>query len=177
MRRPRSRLAAGAVDVSDHRQHRGHYRMHVEGLADGHVHRDPADLAPPAGRVPEVRPLRRSPADRATGVHRFETTVAGWAFVVAVEDESRALLREKAGQGAAAGATHKAAVVRAQIPGRVIRLWASEGDTVEAGQRLLTIEAMKMENEVRAPRAGTVESVRVAADSSVELGDELLTVR
>ena len=45
------------------------------------------------------------------------------------------------------------------------------------GQRLLAIEAMKMENEVRAPRAGTVESIRVAAGSSVELRDELLTVR
>jgi biotin carboxyl carrier protein len=68
-------------------------------------------------------------------------------------------------------------VVRAQIPGRVVRLWVAEGDTVEAGQRLLAIEAMKMENEVRAPRAGTVESIRVAAGSSVELRDELLTVR
>ena len=74
-------------------------------------------------------------------------------------------------------ATRGSAVVKAQIPGRVVRLWVAEGDTVEAGQRLLAIEAMKMENEVRAPRAGTVESIRVAADSSVELGDELLTVR
>jgi len=43
-------------------------------------------------------------------------------------------------------------VITAQIPGRVVRLWVAEGDTVEAGQRLLAIEAMKMENEVRAPR-------------------------
>ena len=61
-------------------------------------------------------------------------------------------------------------VVKAQIPGRVVRLWVEEGDTVEAGQRLLAIEAMKMENEVRAPRAGTVESdrgwPRAAASSS-----------
>ena len=46
-------------------------------------------------------------------------------------------------------------VIKAQIPGRVVRLWVADGDTVEAGQRLLAIEAMKMENEVRAPRAGT----------------------
>ena len=42
-----------------------------------------------------------------------------------------------------------------------VRLWVAEGDTVEAGQRLLAIEAMKMENEVRAPHAGTVESIAV----------------
>ena len=93
------------------------------------------------------------------------------------EDEPRALLREKAGQGAERGGHHASATIMAQIPGRVVRLWVAEGDTVEAGQRLLAIEAMKMENEVRAHRAGTVESIRVAPDSSVELGDELLTVR
>ena len=47
---------------------------------------------------------------------------------------------------------------------------------VEAGQRLLAIEAMKMENEVRAARAGTVESVAVAVGQTVELGAELVVI-
>jgi oxaloacetate decarboxylase alpha subunit len=58
----------------------------------------------------------------------------------------------------------------------VVRVWVAEGDTVEVGSRLLAIEAMKMENEVRSPRAGTVSAVRVGAGQGVELGDELLTV-
>jgi biotin carboxyl carrier protein len=124
-----------------------------------------------------VRELPRTADDRASGVHRYETTVDGWVFGVTVEDEPRALLRERAGQGSEAGRRHGSDVIKAQIPGRVVRLWVAEGDTVEAGQRLLAIEAMKMENEVRAPRAGTVESIRVAAGSSIELRDELLTVR
>ncbi len=157
--------------------HRGHYRLTVEGLGQEHLHRDPADLSHATGRMSEVRALAQSADDRAAGVHRYETTVDGWVFVVAVEDEPRALLREQAGQAAVASGHHGSAVVRAQIPGRVVRLWVAEGDTVEAGQRLLAIEAMKMENEVRAPRAGTVGSIRVAPDGSVELGDELLTVR
>jgi biotin carboxyl carrier protein len=56
----------------------------------------------------------------------------------------------------------------------VARLWVAEGDTVETGQRLLAIDAMKMENEVRAPRSGVVASIAIAVGQTVELGDELL---
>lgn len=104
-------------------------------------------------------------------------TVDGWVFRVAVEAESRALLRERAGQGGPGARQHGPLIVKAPMPGRVVRLWVAEGDTVEAGQRLLAIEAMKMENEVRAPHAGTIASIGVAAGDSVELGEELLTVR
>jgi biotin carboxyl carrier protein len=157
--------------------HRGHYRLAIESVTDEPYHRDPTELADAVGAGPEVRALPTSADDRAAGVQRFETTVDGWVFTVSLEDEPRALLREKAGQGAERSGHQGSDVIKAQIPGRVVRLWVSEGDTVEAGQRLLAIEAMKMENEVRAPRAGTVEKIHVAADSSVELGSELLTVR
>ena len=56
--------------------------------------------------------------------------------------------------------------------------WPSTpGDVVAAGARLLAVEAMKMENEVRAPRAGTVERVAVGAGETVELGDILVVIR
>lgn len=126
---------------------------------------------------PEVRPLPSTPEDRAAGIRRYEVTVDGWVLAVAVESAVRARLFERARQAAQAGRPLGAAIVRAQIPGRVVRLWVAEGDTVEAGQRLLAIEAMKMENEVRAPQAGVVESIRVAVGGGVELRDELLTVR
>ena len=157
-------------------EHQGHLRLRIDGL-DASLHRAPEELAAATGREPEVRLRKRTSDERAAGVRRYETTVEGWVFEVAVEDEPRSLLRERAGQGNQRSTRQGSDVVRAQIPGRVVRLWVAEGDTVEAGQRLLAIEAMKMENEVRAPRAGTVESIRVAAGSSVELRDELLTVR
>ena len=50
------------------------------------------------------------------------------------------------------------------------------GDGVEAGQRLLSVEAMKMENELRAPRAGTVERIAVGPGQTVELGDTLIVL-
>ena len=50
------------------------------------------------------------------------------------------------------------------------------GDAVEVGQTLLAVEAMKMQNELRAPRAGTVTHVPVGAGSTVELGDVLVVL-
>lgn len=152
-------------------------RLSVEGGEDGVFQRAPDEIGEAHARGPEVRELARSAEDRAVGVRRYEASVDGWVLSVAVEPAARALLRERAGQGNQREGRAGSDAVKAQIPGRVVRLWVAEGDTVEAGQRLLAIEAMKMENEVRAPRAGTVDSIRIAADSSVELGDELLTVR
>ena len=152
-------------------------RLTVERLENGVFGRGSDEVGQADGAKPGVRDLPRTADDRASGVRRYETTVEGWVFEVAVEVESRAELRERAGQGSQRRGHQGSDVVKAQIPGRVVRLWVAEGDTVESGQRLLAIEAMKMENEVRAPRAGTVESIRVAAESSVELGDELLAVR
>ena len=51
------------------------------------------------------------------------------------------------------------------------------GDAVVAGQRLLAVEAMKMENELRSPRAGTVDRVAIAVGQTVELGDPLVVLR
>jgi biotin carboxyl carrier protein len=154
-------------------------RVRVDPLEEAIFDLGPGDFAADdAGRRRlQVRPLPQTSADKAAGIHRFETTIDGWVLEVSAESQDRALLRERAGQGSASGPRHGSDQIRAQIPGRVVRLWVSPGDTVEAGQRLLAIEAMKMENEVRAPHAGTVEVILVAVDSSVELGDELLTVR
>jgi len=90
---------------------------------------------------------------------------------------SRAALIARAGHGGAhVGGPATRASVLAQIPGRVVRLWVAQGDRIEKGQRLLAIDAMKMENEVRSPRAGTVERVAVRLGTDVDLGDELVVV-
>ena len=110
------------------------------------------------------------------GRRRFEVVVGGWRFELVVEDAERARLRERARR---VGARHQASAatsVRAQIPGRVVAVAAKPGDSVVIGQRLLSIEAMKMENEIRAPRAGTIERVAVEAGDRVELGDELVVI-
>ena len=66
--------------------------------------------------------------------------------------------------------------VVAPMPGRVVRLLVSAGDEVQAKQPVIVVEAMKMENELRAPKAGTVKDVAVAAGASVEAGRVLLVI-
>ncbi|HTS15481.1 MAG TPA: acetyl-CoA carboxylase biotin carboxyl carrier protein subunit [Candidatus Sulfotelmatobacter sp.] len=128
--------------------------------------------------VLEVRPplVRRLPADAAdgrAGQARWEVVVGGWRFEVAVEDGARAALRARAERGGAHATGTARLVVRAQIPGRVVSVGVADGESVEAGQRLLSVEAMKMENEIRAPRVGRVERIAVRPGQRVERGDEL----
>ena len=68
------------------------------------------------------------------------------------------------------------ATLRSPIPGRVAKLLARPGDQVAAGQTVVVLEAMKMENELRAPRAGTVSEVRCAEGAPVEAGQDLATI-
>ena len=118
------------------------------------------------------------PANRAngTGRARREVVVDGWRFEVELEPEARARLRERAAR-AAGGAVRDGRIdVRAVIPGRVLSVAVVAGDQVSAGDRLLVVEAMKMQNDVRAPRAGTIGRVAVAAGQTIELRDLLVEI-
>ena len=63
------------------------------------------------------------------------------------------------------------------MPGRVVRVLVAVGERVTARQPVVVVEAMKMENELRAPRDGVVEEIRVAPGSAVETGAVLMTLR
>ena len=67
-------------------------------------------------------------------------------------------------------------VVRAPMPGLVVRLEVHEGQRVAQGAPLIVVQAMKMENELRAPRAGTVARILVAEGQAVESGEELAQI-
>ena len=62
------------------------------------------------------------------------------------------------------------------MPGRVVRVLVATGDTVEARQPVVVVEAMKMENELRSPKTGRVKEVSVAAGTSVEAGRVLVVI-
>ena len=64
--------------------------------------------------------------------------------------------------------------VRAPMPGLVLRVLVEPGETVEAGQGLLVLEAMKMENELKAAAAGTVAAIHAAAGQAVGKNDVLI---
>ena len=112
----------------------------------------------------------------AAGIERVEVVVDGWRFEVDLEGEDRARLRERATRARGDRARGGPLELRAIIPGRVVSVDVADGDAVEAGQRVLVVEAMKMQNELRAPRAGTIGRLAVGAGQTVELGDLLLVV-
>jgi biotin carboxyl carrier protein len=140
---------------------------------------DPPDgatiVAAPPGERPIVLPSVAPPSVR--GRLPLEIVIAGWRFELEVEDATIAAIRERATAGHDAAVHHGPTEVRAIIPGRVVAVAVMAGDAVSAGQRLLAVEAMKMENELRAPRDGTIDRVVVAVGQTVELGDPLVVIR
>ena len=62
------------------------------------------------------------------------------------------------------------------MPGRIVKILVTEGDSVAAGAPLVVVEAMKMENELSAPRAGVVQKLHVQPGETVESGALLVTV-
>ena len=66
--------------------------------------------------------------------------------------------------------------IKAPLPGTIMQIMVKEGDTVQKGQKVLTMEAMKMENNVNAEKEGVVKSVKVAAGDSVLQSDVLLEI-
>jgi biotin carboxyl carrier protein len=66
--------------------------------------------------------------------------------------------------------------LRADMPGKVIRVLVRPGDLVAAGQALLVLEAMKMQNEIRSPKAGVAGEIAIEAGATVNSGDLLITV-
>jgi biotin carboxyl carrier protein len=118
------------------------------------------------GRVYECR------VERAAGDgNRAEVHVRGRAYGVT-------LINPKRLSGARSAAGHDAgrAVVLAAMPGKIARVLVEQGQAVEAGDALVVVEAMKMQNELKAPKAGTVVELRVAAGATVNAGDTLAIV-
>lgn len=66
--------------------------------------------------------------------------------------------------------------VAAPMPGKVIRVLVGLGDKVEAGQGLIVVEAMKMQNEIRSPKTGTVERLSVKEGQAVTAGEVLCVI-
>ena len=83
--------------------------------------------------------------------------------------------KRRSASGGAASTAGPVAIV-APMPGRVVKVLVAPGDIVTARQGLVVVEAMKMENELRAPRAGTVADVRVREGAPVDANVVLVVI-
>ena len=94
------------------------------------------------------------------------------AEVTEARSAAVAALARQAQRAQAAGP----AAVKSPMPGRVVKVLVRAGERVSAGHAVVVVEAMKMENELRAPRAGTVREIRCAEGAAVEAGQDLVVV-
>jgi biotin carboxyl carrier protein len=108
---------------------------------------------------------------RQDGRGRYQLWIDGFAYEVEALDERARAIRDLS--SAATKPTGPAALL-APMPGLVVRVSVEVGDAVHVGQRLVVMEAMKMENELRAPAAGRVKAVLVSAGAAVEKGATLV---
>jgi len=143
------------------------------------VERGPAGPVESDGSVEAVVRVLLEPVETAAdgrGAVRREVVVDGWRIEVEIESERRAALRDRARRGREESARGGPTEVHAIIPGRVVSVSVAAGDAVVASQQLLVVEAMKMQNELRAPRDGTISMVGVAPGATIEIGDLLLVL-
>ncbi|MBS5887900.1 MAG: biotin/lipoyl-containing protein [Negativicoccus massiliensis] len=113
-------------------------------------------------------------------MRKFSVTVNGQEYDVEV-NELGAGAAPKAAPAAAPAPAAKAApagaeTVKAPMPGKILSVEVKEGQAVKAGDLLCVLEAMKMANEIYAPHDATVTSIMVAANATVQAGDDLIAL-
>jgi oxaloacetate decarboxylase alpha subunit len=138
--------------------------------------RDNPDAFEPApGKEPEpvAAPAPRSPEGPAV----YSVRVNGKEFAVEVAESGQlSSVSPAAPPPAAAAPSASAETVKAVLAGNIFKVNVAPGDTVEEGQTLVVVEAMKMETAVSAPKAGTVAEVMVREGDVVAVGDSLVSI-
>lgn len=115
--------------------------------------------------------VHRVVARRGDSRGRYTLWIDGFRYEVEALDERTRTIRELSGASAAASGP---APLKAPMPGMIVRVAVQAGDQVVPGQSLIVMEAMKMENELRATAAGTVKTVHAIPGTAVEKGALLL---
>ncbi|MFI5229005.1 MAG: acetyl-CoA carboxylase biotin carboxyl carrier protein subunit [Gemmatimonadales bacterium] len=117
------------------------------------------------------REVHRVVVRRGIAAGSYTLWLGGFRFEVEALDERTRAIRDLSAKSA--GPAGPAPLI-APMPGLVVRVAVQAGDAVQAGQGLVVMEAMKMENELRAPAAGRVRAVHATPGSAVEKGTLLI---
>jgi biotin carboxyl carrier protein len=134
-----------------------------------------AELADVAGSPVRMLKLGSSVyqaiVEKREGRGRYTVWIDGYRFDAEALDERTRAIRELS---AASAAPSGPAPIKAPMPGLIVRINVKPGDSVIAGQGVVVMEAMKMENELRATAAGTVKTVKILPGAAVEKGQLLV---
>ncbi|MBT3440863.1 MAG: biotin/lipoyl-binding protein [Euryarchaeota archaeon] len=102
----------------------------------------------------------------------WSATVEGKTFEIEIPDAAPVAKKKRTGSGN----KKKSGTVSANIPGKVVTVEVSEGDSVTEGQVILILEAMKMQNEIQAPISGTVTVVHCEEGQAIEANIPLVVI-
>lgn len=103
----------------------------------------------------------------------LQVLMRGTLYTALIEDEREKRLRAAGGGGAAGSGEF---IMKAPMPGLIVKVAVNEGDLVKKGQVLVILESMKMQNELKSPREGKVTRVQVKAGDSVEQRQSMVSV-
>lgn len=103
----------------------------------------------------------------------WQVLLLGTQYELTVEDEREKRLRASLGGRIAENVDYH---LKAPMPGLVVAIPVSDGQVVAKGDVLVVLESMKMQNELKSPRAGKISRVRIKPGDSVELRETLLSV-
>ncbi|MDF2181807.1 sodium-extruding oxaloacetate decarboxylase subunit alpha [Neptuniibacter sp. CAU 1671] len=126
--------------------------------------------------APTLEDAQAMAAPKSTGPQVYTITVNGQSYVVQVAEGGNVTAVAPAAPAAAAAPAGEAEAVPAPLAGNIWKVEVAAGQTVQEGDVLVILEAMKMETEVRAARSGTIVSVDVKEGDSVQVGDSLVTL-
>jgi biotin carboxyl carrier protein len=110
-------------------------------------------------------------SERAGSKDSFDVSIHGHSFEVTIVDPKRL----RSGQNSDRH-QHGVAEIVAPMPGKVVRVQIEAGATVEKGTGVVVVEAMKMQNEMKSPRAGVVVSINVKPGDTVNAGDVMAVI-
>jgi len=108
------------------------------------------------------------------GSEHCNIQIQGKDFETQIFDERSDAIRKLTGAESSKGA--RSNEIKAPMPGLIVKLQVGEGDTVEPGQGLIIVEAMKMENEIYAQSSGVVEKINVKPGQTVNKGELLIAL-
>ncbi|WP_291492775.1 biotin/lipoyl-containing protein [Desulfurella sp.] len=106
------------------------------------------------------------------GENNYNVLTEGDLFKINVIDEMKAKLIQRRGGTAAEGKQ----IIKSEMPGRVISVKVAVGDTVKEGDILLILEAMKMQNEIKAPKNGEVKELFVKEGENIAADSKLVVI-
>lgn len=132
--------------------------------------------------VRKNEPAKEAPSTTSSASNEYTVTINGKKYAIAL-DENKAKVNGKdydfsvkEGIEAKGTSSGEGTPVKAALPGNVLKVLVSEGDTIEEGDVIAVVEAMKMETEIKSPASGTIQSVEIEVGNKVQTGQVLVTI-